>query len=141
MAGTVKEKNGKTALRSYGSISYAGMMSYAYAKLKADDPRVIAVRKWLFDNFTLEENPAMGAQGLYYYYYLMAKALSFSGDRIITVRGKKVDWRKALGLKLIGLQQQDGSWVNTKSARWWESEKPLVTAYSVIALSYIYRGE
>jgi squalene-hopene/tetraprenyl-beta-curcumene cyclase len=141
MAGTVKDKNGKTALRSYGSISYAGMMSYAYARLKADDPRVVAVRKWIFDNFTLEENPAMGAQGLYYYYYLMAKALSFSGDRIITVKGKKIDWRKALGLKLIGLQQQDGSWVNSKSARWWESEKPLVTAYSVIALSYIYRGE
>lgn len=141
MAGAVKDKNGKTALRSYGSISYAGMMSYSYARLKADDPRVVAVRKWLFDNFTLEENPAMGAQGLYYYYYLMAKALSFSGDRTITVKGKKIDWRKTLGLKLIGLQQQDGSWVNSKSARWWESEKPLVTAYSVIALSYIYRGE
>ncbi len=141
MAGTAKDKNGRTALRSYGSISYAGMMCYSYAQLKADDPRVVAVRKWLFDNFTLEENPAMGPQGLYYYYFLMAKALSFSGDRIITVKGKKIDWRKALGLKLIGLQQQDGSWLNTKSARWWESEKPLVTAYSVIALSYIYRGK
>ena len=97
MAGAVKDKNGKTALRSYGSISYAGMMSYSYARLKADDPRVVAVRKWLFDNFTLEENPAMGAQGLYYYYYLMAKALSFSGDRTITVKGKEIDWRKTLG--------------------------------------------
>ena len=141
MAGTAKDKNGRTALRSYGSISYAGMLSYSYAQLKADDPRVKAVRKWLFDNFTLEENPAMGAQGLYYYYYLMTKALSVSGDRLLKVKGKEINWRKAVGLKLIGLQLQDGSWVNSKSARWWESEKPLVTSYSIISLSLIHRGK
>ena len=64
MAGESKgSKSGRTALRSYGSISYAGMLSYAYANLKKDDSRVTAVRKWLTDNYTLEENPGMGAQG------------------------------------------------------------------------------
>jgi squalene-hopene/tetraprenyl-beta-curcumene cyclase len=134
--------SGRTALRSYGSISYAGMLSYAYAQLDKSDPRVKAVREWLIKNYTLEENPAMGAQGLYYYYYLMTKALTIYGtDMLELPNGKKVDWRKDLALKLMGNQAQDGSWVNQKSARWWESEKPLVTAYSLISLSLIHRGQ
>jgi len=142
MAGVAKDTNGRTALRSYGSISYAGMLSYAYAQLDKSDPRVKAVREWLIKNYTLEENPAMGAQGLYYYYYLMTKALTIYGtDMLELPNGKKVDWRKDLALQLMGNQAQDGSWVNQKSARWWESEKPLVTAYSLISLSLIHRGQ
>ena len=41
----------------------------------------------------------------------------------------------------MSLQEQDGSWLNKKSARWWEGEKPLVTAYSIISLNYIHRGQ
>jgi squalene-hopene/tetraprenyl-beta-curcumene cyclase len=142
-AGEAKgSKSGRTALRSYGSISYAGMLSYAYADLKQDDPRVAAVRKWLATNYTLEENPGMDAQGLFYYYFLMTKALTIYGtDMLELPNGKKVDWRKEVGLKLIGLQGQDGSWINEASSRWWENEKPLVSAYSIIALSYIHRGQ
>lgn len=134
--------SGRTALRSYGSISYAGMLSYAYADLDKSDPRVTAVRTWLVDNYTLEENPGMGAQGQFYYYYLMAKALSVYGtDKLKLKNGKEIDWRKDVALKLIGFQDQDGSWINKKASRWWENERPLVTAYSVIALSYLHRGQ
>ena len=35
---------GKVALRSYGSISYGGLLSYIYADLKRDDPRVVAMK-------------------------------------------------------------------------------------------------
>ena len=84
----------------------------------------------------------MGAQGQFYYYYLMAKALTVYGsDTLKLTDGKKVDWRKQLGLKLMGLQDQDGSWINKKASRWWENENPLVSAYSVIALSYLHRGQ
>ena len=143
MAGEAKgSESGRTALRSYGSISYAGMLSYAYADLKQDDPRITAVKKWLEDNYTLEENPGMGAQGQFYYYYLMTKALTVYGaENLELTNGKKVDWRKQVGLKLMGLQDQDGSWINKKASRWWENEKPLVSAYSVIALSYLHRGQ
>ena len=143
MAGESKgSKSGRTALRSYGSISYAGMLSYAYANLKKDDSRVTAVRKWLTDNYTLEENPGMGAQGQFYYYYLMTKALTIYGtDNLELADGKKVDWRKEVGLKLMGMQNQDGSWINTGASRWWENEKPLVTAYSIISQCYIHRGQ
>ena len=66
----------RVALRSYGSISYAGMMSFAYARVNKEDARVKAVITWLGDNYTLDENPGMGQEGLYYYFHLMAKALT-----------------------------------------------------------------
>ena len=131
--------SGRVALRSYGSASYAGLLSYIYADLKQDDPRVRAVYDWLRANYTLEENPGMGAQGLYYYFHTMSKALSaLEVDEIKMTSGKPVDWRKELALKLIDLQKPDGSWVND-NGRWWETDPALVTTYSVIALERIYR--
>lgn len=54
MAGGVTNSvTGRVALRSYGSMSYGGLLSYLYAKLGNDDPRVIAVKDWLRANYTL----------------------------------------------------------------------------------------
>ena len=140
MAGEAQLPSGKTALRSYGSASYAGLLSYIYADLKRDDPRVEAVYNWLKENYTLEENPGMGPQGFYYYLHTMAKALSAYGVSELETRdGQKIDWRKDLALRLINLQQPDGSWVN-ENGRWWEKDPALVTSYAVIALELIHRG-
>lgn len=77
-------------MRSYGSMSYAGLLSYIYADLKPTDPRVTAVLDWLRDNYTLDENPGLGAQGLYYYYELMTKALTACHvDTLELKNGKK----------------------------------------------------
>ncbi len=138
-AGQMKLPDGKTALRSYGSTTYAGMLSYIYADLKKDDPRVTAAHDWLRANYSLDENPGMGKQGLYYYYELMAKSLSAYGvNDLETADGRKVDWREDLANKLISLQSNDGFWQND-NGRWWEKDPVLTTAYSVIALEYIYR--
>lgn len=141
MAGaTTNATTGRVALRSYGSISYGGLLSYIYADLGPDDPRVQAVKEWLGRNYTLEENPAMGAQGLFYYYHTMAKALSAANITTLDLsHGASVNWRKELGSKLLDLQQRDGSWVNS-NARWWEKDPVLVTAYCVLSLEIIYRG-
>ncbi len=141
MAGTVTNAaTGRVALRSYGSISYGGLLSYIYADLKRDDPRVTAVLDWLERNYTLEENPGMGPQGLYYYFYTMAKALTAYGmGDLPTQDGRKVAWRKELGLRLLDLQQRDGSWQNT-SARWWENDPALVTSYALQTLEMLYQG-
>ncbi|MDB6028369.1 MAG: cycloartenol synthase-like protein [Verrucomicrobiales bacterium] len=140
MAGETTNANGRVAFRSYGSASYAGLLSYIYADLKPNDPRVKAVAGWLDRNFTLEENPGMGPQGLYYYYHTMAKALTLSGvNTIETSDGKKINWREQLALKLINLQKADGSWAN-ENGRWWEKDPALVTSYAVIALELIHRG-
>ena len=131
----------KVALRSYGSMSYAGLLSFIYADLDADDERVDAVMKWLGRNYTVEENPGLEAQGLYYYYHTMAKALSAAGvNQLALGDGSSVDWRKQLAVKLFDLQQEDGSWLNEGSSRWWENDRVLVTAYAVLALEHIHRG-
>lgn len=139
-AGEMELPNGRKALRSYASISYAGLLSYVHADLKQDDPRVVAVYDWLRKNYTLEENPGMGEQGLYYCYHTMAKALSAYGAKTLTLEnGKEVDWRKELALKLLNLQKPEGFWVN-ENGRWWEKDPVLVTAYATITLEILYRG-
>jgi squalene-hopene/tetraprenyl-beta-curcumene cyclase len=136
-AGETNLPSGRVALRSYGSMSYAGLLSYIYADLKPEDPRVTAVVDWLRANFTLNENPNLGDQGLYYYYHTMAKALSVYGvDRLQTADGLSINWREQLALKLINLQHADGSWAND-NGRWWEKDPALVTSYSLIALDMI----
>lgn len=138
--GETNAVTGKVALRSYGSISYAGLLSYIYADLKKDDPRVVAVMNWLSSNYTLEENPGMGPQGLYYYLHLLTKGLHAAGvDELVLKDGRRVAWRKEVAMRLMSLQQRDGSWSNT-SPRWWEKDANLVTAYSVLALETIWRG-
>jgi squalene-hopene/tetraprenyl-beta-curcumene cyclase len=139
MAGSETNANGRVALRSYGSISYAGLLSYIHCDLKRDDPRVAAVFDWLQKNYTLEENPGMGPQGLFYYFHTMSKALSLYGaDTLPLANGQKVDWRRDLAMKLINLQQRDGSWENT-NGRWWEKDPALVTAYAVLTLERLHR--
>lgn len=135
----------KRPLRSYGTMTYAGLLSFIYADLKKDDPRVVAALDWLQKNYTLEENPGMAygnpemrRAGLFYYYHLMAKGLTAAGvDRLKTGDGKEVDWARDLALKLINLQNGDGSWVND-TARWMEKDPVLVTSYSLLALELIY---
>jgi squalene-hopene/tetraprenyl-beta-curcumene cyclase len=137
-AGKETTPEGRTALRSYGSMSYAGLLSLIYAKVGPDDPRVIAVKEWLGKNYTLDENPGMGPEGLYYYYQAMAKALSAANVNLLKLDdGKEVDWRKELGGRLLSKQREDGSWTNP-NGRWMESNPVLVTAFTVLSLEQIY---
>jgi len=139
MAGQTNLPSGRVALRSYGSMSYAGLLSYAYADLRLEDPRVTAALDWLRANYTVDENPALGAEGLYYYYVVMSKALALYGaDSFQTRDGRTVKWREDLALKLLNLQHADGSWVH-ENARWWEKDPALVTAFSLIALEMAYK--
>jgi squalene-hopene/tetraprenyl-beta-curcumene cyclase len=140
MAGGVTNASGKVALRSYGSISYAGLLSYIYADVKKSDPRVQAVLDWLRLNYSLQENPGMGAQGYYYYLHLMTKALNAAQvDELQIKDGRNIDWRREVAMRLINAQKADGSWQND-NGRWWERDPNLVTAYSVMALEIIHRG-
>jgi squalene-hopene/tetraprenyl-beta-curcumene cyclase len=123
-------------LRSYGSMTYAGLKSMIYAGLNSKDPRVNAAVKWIADHYTLEENPGMGSAGLYYYYQTYARALAALGvDEFEDGSGKKHDWRAELVAGLAARQQPDGSWVN-ENARWLEGNPNLVTGYALLALSY-----
>ena len=52
MAGERDNQSGSKALRSYGSMSYAGLLSFIYAEMDKDDPRLIAVQDWLNANYS-----------------------------------------------------------------------------------------
>lgn len=123
-------------LRSYGSMTYAGLKSMVYAGLESDDPRVKAAFDWIRRFYTVDENPGMGQQGLFYYYHTFAKTLSvLEVDRLKDGQGKAHDWRQELTAKLAELQKPNGSWVNPAD-RWYEGDPNLVTAYTLMALSY-----
>lgn len=123
-------------LRSYGSMTYAGLKSMIYCGVGPEDPRVKAATKWIKDHYKLAENPGMGADGLYYYFHTFAKALDAVGnDQLVEANGTSHDWRRELADRLFQLQKEDGGWANS-SERWLESDSNLVTAYSLLALNY-----
>lgn len=132
MAG--KEANG--GLRSYGSMTYAGLKSMIYAGLSREDPRVKAALTYITRHYSLEENPGLGQQGLYYYYHTFAKTMSVLETPTITdAGGVSHDWRAELVAALAKRQQADGSWVNSAD-RFMEGDPNLVTAYALLALAY-----
>ncbi len=129
--------DGRTALRSYASMSYAGLLSFIYADMNPKDQRIVAVQNWLGKNYSVTENPGMGAQGLYYYYHTMAKALALTKTGTLTLAdGKKVDWKQDLAKQLFNSQKADGSWTND-NGRWMEKDPVLSTAYAVLALGQL----
>ncbi|MDA1078307.1 MAG: cycloartenol synthase [Verrucomicrobia bacterium] len=132
------DENGSKSLRSYGSMSYAGLLSFIYAEMDASDPRVIAVKDWLSQNYQIDENPGMGKQGLFYYYHTMSKALTLAGVDQIQAKGQGAkDWKTELTVALLDSQNNDGFWVN-ESGRWWEKDPVLVSCYAMLALERIY---
>lgn len=130
---------GKTpdgGLRSYASMTYAGLKSMIFAGVGPDDPRVKAAYDWIKTHYDLDSNPGLGQAGLYYYYHLFAKALdALERDTITDADGKEHDWRKELLAALAERQNADGSWTNADS-RWLEGDPNLCTGFALLALSY-----
>lgn len=123
-------------LRSYGSMTYAGLKSLIYAGLTADDPRVQAAKRWIAQHYDLDSNPGLGQQGLYYYYHAFAKTMDALGEPFFTdAQGRQHDWRAELFEALAKRQRANGSWVN-EADRWMEGDPNLVTAYCLLALHY-----
>lgn len=124
-------------LRSYASMTYAGLKSMLYAGVGKDDPRVKAAVSWLRKHYDLEANPGMGPAGLYYYYHIFAKALDAMGQNTFEdENGMPHNWRAELIHELASRQQKNGSWLNEQSDRWLEGDANLVTSYALLALHY-----
>jgi squalene-hopene/tetraprenyl-beta-curcumene cyclase len=125
------------ATQSYGSATYAGVISYSWANVKKGDARVQSVLKWVRNNYTVDENPGIGQKTVYYYYMVFAKALQAIGDPIIVdAKGQRHNWREDLGRKLLSLQHPEGYWVNTDSAEM-QDNKVLVTAFTMMSLEAV----
>ncbi len=133
-AGSRDGKEKTTSLVSSGSMTYAGLKSMIYAGLTQKDPRVKAAMDYLKKNYTLTENPGMGAQGHYYYLHVMSRALQAYGIETITdAAGKKHKWREELIGQFLEMQDKDGFWVN-KNGRYYETSPVLCTAYALISM-------
>ena len=123
--------------KSYGSATYAGVLSYTWANVKKTDPRVQAVMKWVRDNYTVDENPGLGQKTVYYYYMVLAKALQAVGDPVIVdSKGRSHVWREDLGRKLLSLQHPEGYWVNEVKDEM-QDNKVLVTTFTMAAIQAI----
>lgn len=142
-AGMTTNEAGVVVFRSYGSMTYQGLLSLIYADVSRDDPRVKSAFDWAAKHWTLEENPGTGADGMYYFYNVLAKALAAFGRPSLPTKDGTLDWRAALAQKLLTLQKIEpkngqGYWKND-SGRWWEADPVLVTSYSLIALQAVAR--
>ncbi len=149
-AGLTETANGRYVARSYGSMTYALLKSYIFCGLSLDDPRARAALQWIEGHYTLEYNPGFDRerspgseyQGLYYYYFTMAKTLDLAGIEKITTRpeqgqaARAHDWRKELASHLLGLAFREGYWSNTRNERWWEEDPVLATSYALVALDH-----
>lgn len=123
-------------LRSYGSMTYAGLKSMIFAGLEKDDPRVEAALRFIRDTYDLDNNPNMGKAGLYYYYQTFAKSLAAAGiETIVDSEGNEHDWSTELTRKLAEEQEPSGAWINSENRRWMEGDANLVTAYALLALA------
>lgn len=128
-------------LRSYGSMTYAGLKSMIYAGVDQNDKRVKAANEWIRRHYSLKENPGMGQQGLYYYFHTFAKALdTMQVKQFKDADGNTHNWRAELVNHLAGLQHENGSWTN-KAERWYEADPNLATAYALLALSHCQPGK
>jgi squalene-hopene/tetraprenyl-beta-curcumene cyclase len=139
-AGTEKGSDGKVILRSYGSITYSGLLSLVYCRLDRADARVQSTLDWASRHWTVDENPGVGDQGLYFFYDIISRALSVAGLDSIprsgeAAGGAPVDWRAELVAKLVSLQRDDGSFVNA-NGRFWENDPVLATSYSAVSLAF-----
>ncbi len=125
-------------LRSYASMTYAGLKSFLYAGLKKDDIRVQAALDWIRRHYDLKTNPGMGKEGLYYYYHVFARALDANRERFIKDSNDvEHNWCAELVAELAAAQKPDGSWTN-QADRWYEGDPNLVTSYCLLALSYCH---
>ncbi|MCE9615147.1 MAG: terpene cyclase/mutase family protein [Lentisphaerae bacterium] len=138
-AGTTTNAEGVVVLRSYGSITYAGLLALVFADVSREDVRVRSALKWAQHHWTLDENPGLGQEGRFFFYHVLTRALDATRvDVINRDDGSAVNWREAVARKLIDLQRIDpatgaGYWMND-IGRYWENDPVLVTSYALLAL-------
>jgi squalene-hopene/tetraprenyl-beta-curcumene cyclase len=140
----VELPGGKKGFPSSGSMTYTGLLTFIYAGVQKNDPRVQAAYDWIKQHYTLEENPGLrrekpgsGKQGLYYYFHTFAKALDAYGeDTLKTSDGAVRKWAEDLAAELVRLQRPDGTWTN-ENDRWMEGDPRLVTAFGAMSMNLL----
>ena len=129
---------------AYGSMTCALLDGYRQSGVDLQDLRPQQALQWLSRQYTLAENPGRAAgksaDGLFYYYWMMAEALS--GAHLTTIQdaaGTAHDWRAEMVQALETRLHHDPHgdyWVN--DAKTWSETNPIiVTSYVVQTLKCI----
>ncbi len=138
-AGTLETDDGRIVFRSYGSMTYTGLLSLIYAGVDRDDHRVRSAFDWSVRHWSLDENPGMGMEGYFFFFNVLSRSLNAYGADWIPQDGQDaVNWRRETALRLVRMQRIDpdtghGFWLN-EDGRFWENDPLLVTAYALLAL-------
>jgi squalene-hopene/tetraprenyl-beta-curcumene cyclase len=136
-AGTTTNVAGEVIFRSYGSMTYLGLLSLMYADVSREDPRVRSAFDWATKHWSLDENPGLGGQGMYFFYHVLAKSLSaYGADEFSSKGDRNIRWKAEIVARLDKLKHEDGEtvyWIN-ENGRYWESDPVLVTSYCILAL-------
>jgi len=137
----------KEIIQSYGSMTYHGIKTYLFAGLKKDSPEVKAAIDWVRKNYNIEAHPGFPydaakrnhLRGLFYYYYVMARAMDAIGEKPFrTFDGKEHDWPVEMGRHLLKIMKDGKMWVNDNPA-WWEDNPLLVTSYVLGTLDILMK--
>ena len=135
VAGT--DKLGRTRFHSYGSMTADGLRALIRCGLPVDHPRVVAARKWLQRNFSVDHVPGVYEpdhevlRDATYYYWCWSVAHAFGELQIGPGTPK---WAETLAEELIKRQRPDGSWTNRFTDA--KEDDPLVaTAWAAAALA------
>ena len=140
IAGT--DAQGRQRFYSYGSMTVDGLRALLSSGLPQDHPRVLAARRWLERNYSVEHNPGTfaeaqeGVRDAFYYYYCWGVAHAFMHLKVrqISTPNGQVDWATDLAEALLRRQRPDGSW----ASRYLEAKEddPLVaTPFAASALA------
>jgi hypothetical protein len=128
-----------------GPFSYDDLLPFVYFDLTPEQQIAMRARAALHAYYTPDRNPDLtkrygaagfmpGTQGLFYYYFVVAKTLSVYGERtLVTADGLDHDWADEVATRLVRAQHDGGEWVNT-DAGWWENEPVLATSYALLTL-------
>jgi squalene-hopene/tetraprenyl-beta-curcumene cyclase len=141
-AGAEQREDGTVIFRSFGSMTYSGLLALIYAGVDRNDVRVRSAFDWATRHWTLEENPGMGTQGYFFFLNVLSRALNAYGVEWIPVSSEQMlNWRREAALRLVRMQRIEpetghGFWTN-EDGRFWENDPVLVTAYSILALQTI----
>jgi len=147
-AGEHEGEDGTMRYRSMPGMTYAGLLTYIYADVERDDPRVTSTVKWIANNWNLDEasrdpekvGTDAAKEGLFYLYNVQAKGLAaFGNDTLVPESGKSFNWRVKLIERLLRSQKTEaetgnGYWLN-EDGRYMEGDPILVTSYTMIALA------
>jgi hypothetical protein len=125
---------GNGGKEGYGSMTCAGICSVALCrhflgeKEAGRDPAIDRGLEWLSTHFTVTENPGNSEEWVFYYLYSLERVgrildTEFIGDH---------EWYPLGARRLVGMQNDDGSWVGTSGE---EKDPPIATSFTLLFLT------